>query len=110
MAGVRTSSKYVHFRTIAPHAKFSTRVRSAYELYTTRPTVGLFAPLIARVAYGENLPQFCIVATLSCFCYGEPYYYMMYSRKNTQGGHVNPRSRVPLYISASWPVGGRDTI
>ena len=33
--------------------------------------------LITRMANRKNLPQFCIVATVSCFCYDEPYYYMM---------------------------------
>ena len=42
------------------------------------------------------MPQFCIVATVSCFCYDdEPYYYMMYLEviKNSEVGHmhVNPR-------------------
>jgi hypothetical protein len=33
--------------------------------------------LINRMANRENFPQFCIVATVYCFCYDEPYYYMM---------------------------------
>jgi hypothetical protein len=33
--------------------------------------------LITRMANRENLPQFCIVAIVSCFCDDEPYYYMM---------------------------------
>ena len=57
------------------------RAPRAYELYTmpsgSRTISRICTSLITQVAYSENLPQFCLVATVFCFCYDEPYYYMM---------------------------------
>jgi hypothetical protein len=93
--GRSTSSKYVYFRTIAPHAKFSmhTRARSAYELYTTRPAVRLFAPRSSPWwQTGKTCPNFALWPLYRVFA--------MTSRTTINTWCKNSevdRSRVPLY-------------